>query len=86
MKYEWGFAQNAESKKCHGCYEKKKEEKSARKRTGARLGRWLEPPLELAGVEVVDSEADEVCVVVVDVENPEVEEVTEGVGKVLKLG
>jgi len=82
-----GYRQNAKErrKKCHGCYEKKKEEKSARKRTGTRLGRRLELPLDVAGAEVVDNEADdEVCVI--DVENPETEEVTEGVGKGLELG
>jgi len=79
-----GFRQNVEEtrKKCHRCYEKKKEEKIARKRTGRGLGKRLELPLDLAGADaddVVDSEADEICVV--DVENPETEDVTEGVGK-----
>jgi len=76
-----------ERKKCYGCYEKKKEEKSARKRTGRGLGRWLELPLDLSGIdadEVVDNETDEVSVI--DVENPEKEDVTEGVGKGLELG
>ena len=74
-------------RKRHGCYEKRKEEKRARKRTGRGLGRWLEHPLDgvVAGAdEVVDSEADELCVI--EVENPETEDVTEGVGKGVELG
>ena len=70
-----------------GFYEKKREEKKARKRTGRGPGRCFEPPLVLAGAdadEVVDSETDEVCVI--DVENPETEDVTEGVDKGLELG
>ena len=83
------FRQNAEEKKkeCHSCYEKKTEEKSARKSTGRGPGRWLELPLVWAAVdvvEVVDGETDEIGVI--DVENPETEDVTEGVGKGLELG
>jgi len=80
-----GFRQNAEErrkKKCHGCYEKKVEKKSARKRTGRDPGRWLELPLSLAGAdtdEVVDCETDEIGVI--DVESLEREDVAEGVGK-----
>lgn len=87
------FRQNAEErrKKCHCCYEKKAVEKSASKRTGRGPGRWLEPPLSLAGAdadeedagEVVDGETDEIRVI--EVESPETEGVTEGVGKGLEL-
>lgn len=76
-----------ERKKCHSCYEKKKEEKSARKRTCRGPGRCLELPLDgsSAGAnEVVDGEADEIGVI--DVESPETEDVTEGVRKGLELG
>jgi hypothetical protein len=75
-----------ERKKCHRCHEKIKEEKSARKRIGRGPGRWLELPLSLAGAdadEVADGEVDEIGVI--DVENPETEDVTEGVGKGLEL-
>jgi len=81
-----GFRQNAEER--DGCYEKKREEKKARKRTGRGPGRCLELPLELTGADadevVVDSEIDDICVI--DVENPETEDVTEGVDKGLEVG
>lgn len=71
-----------ESKKCHGGYEKKTEEKSARKRTGRGPGRWLELPLDVADADadevVVDGETDD-GIDVIDVESREAEVVTEGV-------
>lgn len=76
-----------ERKKCHRCYEKKKEEKNARKRTGKGAGRCLELPLDVFDAdadEVVDGEADEIGVV--DVESPETEDVTRRVRKGLELG
>lgn len=88
---EWnksGVSPNAGSgrRKRHGCYEKRKEEKRARKRISRGLGRWLEHPFDVvvAGAdEVVDSEVDEICVI--DVENPETEDVTDGFGKGVEL-
>jgi hypothetical protein len=78
-----------ERKKCEGCYEKEAEKKSARKRTDRGSGRWLELPLDLAGADADEEDADEVVdgeIGVIDVENPETEDVTEGVGKGLELG
>ena len=87
------FRQNVgeRRRKCYGIYEKNAEEKSARKRTGRRPGRWVELPLSFAGAdadeedagEVVDGKTDEIRVI--DVESPETEDVTEGVGKGLEL-
>lgn len=76
-----------ERKKGHRCYEKKKEVKSARKRTGRDPGRCLELPLDESSAgadEVVDGEADEIGVI--DVESPETEDITEPVRKGLELG